>query len=90
MQENTEKNAQTTTGPFQFDAARAHDGVVELHHVVTDAFVGKTVKANPAQLVGVLDGYFCSKYGDHIGLGLSIHEALTLADGSPVVDFTID
>jgi hypothetical protein len=88
--ENAEKRASTTRRPFQFDAASADNGVVELHSVVTDVSVAQNVKTRPEQLIGLLNGYFCAKYGDELGQGLSIHEKFTLADGSPITDFTID
>lgn len=88
--ENTEKSASTTKGPFQSDVASVHNSVVELRSIVADASVGQNVKAKPEPLIGVVSGYFCNKYGNDIAQGLSIHEMLTLADGSPVIDFTID
>lgn len=87
--ENEEKAA-SPTGPFRFDAASARAGVVELHSVVTDTSVARNIQAEPTQLIGLLDGYFCGKYGDDLGQGLSIHERFTFADGSPVIDFTTD
>ncbi|MBO0759169.1 MAG: hypothetical protein J2P54_25290 [Bradyrhizobiaceae bacterium] len=88
--ENAEKSASMTRGPFQFDAASADNSVVELHSVVMDESVAQNVKTKPEQLVGLLKGYFCGKYGDELGQGLSIHEKFTLANGIPVTDFTID
>ena len=87
--ENAEKNASTTKGPFQFDVASANNNVVELRTVVRDS-VGQNVKAKPEQMIGLLSGYFCSKYDNDIAQGVSIHEKFTLADGSSVIDFTID
>jgi hypothetical protein len=88
--ENGEKVASTTKGALQFDVARAHNGIVDLHFIVADASVGQNMKAKPAQLLGFFNGYFCSKYGSDIDQGLSIHEVLTLADGSAVMDLTTD
>jgi len=88
--ENSEKVASTTKGTLQFDIARAHNGIVDLHFIVADASVGQNMKAKPAQLTGFFNGYLCSKYGSDIDQGLSIHEVLTLADGTAVIDFTTD
>jgi hypothetical protein len=72
----------------------SHEGVVEISAVATDQSVGQDMKAATPQqttgFIGFLSGYMCGKYRNELGQGLSIHEKLAFADGSPVADFTID
>jgi hypothetical protein len=58
--------------------------------VVVDAAIEEKIKANPRPMIGILSGYYCSKYGDDIRSGLSLHPTIMLANGSPIIDFTID
>jgi hypothetical protein len=87
--EHADNSKATARGPIQYDVA-SHDGVVEIHHIVTDPSVGQNIKAKSQHVIGVSTGYFCGKYGNELAQGLSIHEKFALADGSPVVDFTIN
>ena len=85
---NTEKTS--IDGPLHFDAATAHDSMVEMHYTVADAAAGQSISANRVQLVGFLQGSSCAKYGDDLRRGLSLHYVFNLKDNSPVIDFTFD
>jgi hypothetical protein len=87
--ELAENSGSKAKGLFQYEGARSHEGVVEIHAVVTDPSVGENLKVEPYKVIAFFTGYFCSRYRDEIGQGLSIHEKFALADGSPVADFTV-
>ena len=76
--------------PFRIEDATSHDGIVEIRSSVVDASIEEKIKANPRPMIGILQGYYCDKYGDYIRSGLSLHAIILLANGTPVVDFTID
>lgn len=81
--ENKEGGGSLTKGPFQFDSASAHGGLVELNFIVTDTSAGQNVKAKPAQWMGILTGYFCGKYSDDLGQGFRSMRSLHLPTAFP-------
>jgi hypothetical protein len=92
MRENAERkpSAPDTKNPFRLDAAIARGSVVEMRFIV-DQSAAQNASANRSQIAGVLQGYYCSKYGDNLRQGLSLHHVFT-AGGSatPLFDFTMD
>lgn len=84
------KSSRKMKSPFRYDAAEAHDGVVEVHFIATDAVAGKGMQGNQATINGIFRGYFCAKYGDQIRQGVSLRPEFTLDDGTALFDFTID
>jgi len=89
--ENEENGSKRSAdSPFYFEAATAHEGIVEMRFMVADADVGQHISAKRLQLVGVLQGNSCYKHGDDLRRGLSLHYVFNLKDNSPVIDFTFD
>jgi hypothetical protein len=88
--ENGDASNQSSNGPFHFETAAAHEGVVEMRFTVADAAVGQRISANRAQVVGFLQGSSCFKHGDDLRRGLSLHYVFNLKDDSPVMEFTFD
>ena len=84
------KSSRKMKSPFRFDTAEAHDGVVEVHFIATDAVAGQGMKGNQPTINGIFRGYFCAKYGDQIRQGVSMRPEFTLDDGTALFDFTID
>jgi hypothetical protein len=74
-----------TNGPFHFEAATAHESIVEVRFSVADAAVGQRISANRVQVVGLFQGSSCFKHGDDLRRGLSLHYVFVLKDDSPVM-----
>jgi hypothetical protein len=86
----TEASGKPLNSPFQFNGATAHQGIVDERFVVRDASAKASVQASRGNMEGFARGYLCSKYRDFIFQGIVFHHFFVLADGSPVIDFTID
>lgn len=74
----------------QADAPSAHDGIVELHLVLKDTSVWHDALVKRRQMLAIIAGYFCGKYGEELAQGISIHENFKIADGHSVGDFTVN